>query len=155
MKRKSRHKANLKGWTLNTIDEISDAVYPEILKAATEAVNLALEDDSTFISLSTDAFKLATPAGKMSRDDLIGLLDLELHLALDQGDGRVPVYGFSFMHALDCLIDTFVGEGFDEEGQDLYGDGFARLSAAFREYANVIDEINANSKPPNGQEPTT
>lgn len=138
--KKVENNSNLEEWSLVSIDALKDVV----LKAAGEAVDIAMEDDETYIYFPIE-WDDGPGAESSARSDGLGgnavtdPLTVYLTVALDS-EGSAPTYSFNLR---DCLTNSI--KACAEDGSFSYGLGV--LSAALRDLADEIDSARGSVTP--------
>jgi len=119
------HEPDLSEWELDALDGVLGNFKEWLLKAATEAVTLALKDEDTGVSWPA----VWDRAGKTTVDPLTMKLDVALGSMLDEH----PVYAFNIRAALQTYL-----EDCREDGS--FSEGLGKIRNALR---NLADEIDA------------
>lgn len=132
-----QNRPNLNGWDLESIDEAKYVLEGLVRKISAEAIEYALTDEMTFISFPVEWDEEPCDKDHKGSDGYGGSsvedpLNMYLSIALDCGDGNLPVYEFNLREALkDSLSDCI------RDGSFSYGLG--RLSDSLRILADEID----------------
>jgi hypothetical protein len=100
MDARGENKVDLSNWALDVFEPIRSLLEPLVMKAASEALQMALEDDETYVFYSSKEAVTANP-------DI-----LCVRFALANNDRESPTFKFSLQECLDeYLLGQSTGAG--------------------------------------------
>lgn len=147
-------KVDLSEWNLGSVDEIADLMKLAVHRAAAEALNLALEDDSTYPWMPYVWAPNSDGNGGNAPDDPLTIM---VTLALNADDADFPEISFSLRDALSSCLDDCRHDGSFADSLDLiarsmhaFADEILAAVAAGkrREYDEAIGKWITKDSPP-------
>lgn len=134
-----KHKIDISDWGIQAFNKVSNILEKSFCKAISEVLTYAFEIDETYIDFPVQWERMDGSGVPSVKDPLT----VYLHLALDNGDGKLPTYEFNLRDSLsgaiaDCAIDGS------------FSTGLGRLSTALRQLADEIDAARKNSETDDG-----
>lgn len=147
-----KFKPDISEWEIDAITEVTEIIQDGLLKAVSEALQSAFEDDETYIYFPIEWIN--EPGAERTGTDGIGgkpvtdPLTVYLRVGIEGGvDREKPTFEFNLRESLADSIDNCAEDG-------SFSAGLGRLSESLRALADEIDAARAKSNAePTGRGP--